>query len=192
MVYIIHNICCCCYCSVTKSCLPLCDPMDGSMPGFPVSTISQKLPKFMSIGLMMPSNHFILCHLFSFCLQFSPASGSFPMSQLFTLGGQIIVASASALVIPMSIQGWFASELTGLISLLSKGLSVFSSTIVQNHIHYICIYYIQYVELQGKPINTGVGSLSFPPVYFCNPEIELRSPVLQADSLTTELSGRSI
>ena len=138
MVYIIHNICCCCYCSVTKSCLPLCDPMECSMPGFPISTISQKLPKFMSIGLMMPSNHFILCHLFSFCLQFSPASGSFPMSQLFTLGGQIIVASASALVIPMSIQGWFASELTGLI-LLSKGLSVFSSTIVQNHIHYICI-----------------------------------------------------
>ena len=66
------------------------------------------------------------------CLQSFPASGSFPMSQLFTLGGQSIGASASALVLPMNSQDWFPLGLTGLISLLSKRLSrVFSSTTVQ-------------------------------------------------------------
>ena len=60
---------------------------------------------------------------FSSCLQSFPASGSFPMSQFFTSGGQNIGASASASVLPMNIHGWFPLGLTGLISLLSKGLS---------------------------------------------------------------------
>ena len=65
---------------------------------------------------------------FSSCLQSLPASTSFPMSQ-FASGGQSIVASASASVLPMNIQDWFPFGLTGLISLQSKGLSrVFSST----------------------------------------------------------------
>ena len=60
-----------------------------------------------------------------------PASGSFPMSQLFASGGQSIGVSASASVLPMNIQGWFSLGLTGLISLLSKGLTkVFSNTTV--------------------------------------------------------------
>ena len=58
---------------------------------------------------------------FSSCPQSFPESGSFPMSWLFTSGGQSIEASAS--VLPMSIQDWFPLELTGLISLLSKVLS---------------------------------------------------------------------
>ena len=58
---------------------------------------------------------------FSSCLQSFPASGSFPMSSLFASGGQSIGASASALVPPMNIQYWFPLELTGLISLQSKG-----------------------------------------------------------------------
>ena len=58
--------------------------------------------------------------LFSFCLQSFPASGSFSVSHLFTSGSQSIEASAS--VLPKSIQGWFPLTLTGLISLLSKGL----------------------------------------------------------------------
>ena len=55
------------------------------------------------------------------CPQSLPASGSFPMSRLFPSGGQSIRASAS--VLPMNIHGWFPLGLTGLISLLSKGLS---------------------------------------------------------------------
>ena len=73
---------------------------------------------------------------FSSGLQSFPASGSFPMSWLFTSGGQSIGASASASVFPKNIQGWFALGLTGLISLQSKGLSrVFSSTILLDSIY---------------------------------------------------------
>ena len=71
---------------------------------------------------------------FSSCLQSFPASGSFLMSPFFTSGGQSTGASATASVFPMNIQGWFPLESTGLISLLSKGLSrVFSSTTIQKH-----------------------------------------------------------
>ena len=49
---------------------------------------SWSLLKLMSIELLMPSNHLILCHPLSFCLQSFPASGSFQMSQLFASGGQ--------------------------------------------------------------------------------------------------------
>ena len=74
---------------------------------------------------------------FSFCCQSFPASGSFPMSQLFTPGGQSIEASASVSVLPMDIQGWFPFGQTGWISLLFKGLSrVFSCTTVQKHQFY--------------------------------------------------------
>ena len=66
---------------------------------------------------------------FSSCLQSFPASGSFPMSQLFASSGRSIGVSASASVLPMNIQCWFLLGCTGLISLLFKGLSrVFSST----------------------------------------------------------------
>ena len=71
---------------------------------------------------------------FSSCLQSFPASGSFPVRQLFALGGQSIGVSASASVLPINIQDWFLLGLTGWISLQSKGLSrVFSNTTVQKH-----------------------------------------------------------
>ena len=71
------------------------------------------------------------CHLtisfsvapFSFCFQSLPASGAFPVNQLFAPGTQSIGASASASVLPKRIQCWYLLRLTGLISLLSKGLS---------------------------------------------------------------------
>ena len=59
---------------------------------------------------------------FSSCCQSFPASGSFPMSQFFTSGGQSIGVSATASVLPVNSQGWFPLRLTGLISLLFKGL----------------------------------------------------------------------
>ena len=82
------------------------------------------------------------CHLtisssvtcFSFFPQSFPASGSFPMSQIFASGDQSIGASALASVLPMNIHSWFLLGLTSLISLLSKGLSrVFFRTTVQKH-----------------------------------------------------------
>ena len=70
---------------------------------------------------------------FSSCLQSFPASGSFPMSRLFTLGDLSIGASASASVLPVNIQDWSPLGWTGWI-LLFKGFSrVFSNTTVQKH-----------------------------------------------------------
>ena len=124
-----------CSCSVAKSCLTLCDPMDCSMPGFPVlhclSEFAQT-PVYWVGDTMWPS-----CPLsfpFSSHLQSFPASGSFPMSWLFASGGLSIGASASASVLPVNNQGWFPLGLTGFISLQSKGLSrVFSNTTIQKH-----------------------------------------------------------
>ena len=71
---------------------------------------------------------------FSSCPQSLPASGSFPMSQFFTSGGQSIGVSASASVLTMNTRDWYPLGWTGWISLQSKGLSrVFSNTTVQKH-----------------------------------------------------------
>ena len=71
---------------------------------------------------------------FPYCPQSFPTPRSFPMSWLFPSAGQTIGASASASVLSMNIQDWFPLGLTGLISLLSKGLSrVLSNTIIQKH-----------------------------------------------------------
>ena len=86
--------------------------------------------------LLCPSNSCPLsqwCYLtisssttsFSFCLQSFPTSGSSPISQLLSSGGQIIGASASALVLSMNIQGWFPLGLTDLISFQGQAWSVF-------------------------------------------------------------------
>ena len=120
--------------SVVQSCPTVFNPMDCSMPGFPVHH-----------QLLACSNPYLsgqLCHLtnsssvvpFSSCFQSFPALGSFPRSPFFTSGGQNIGVSASASVFPMSIQDWFPLGLTGLISLKSKRLSrVFSNTTVLRH-----------------------------------------------------------
>ena len=86
------------------------------------------------------------------CLQSSPESRSFLMSELFTSGGRSIGASVSASVLLMNIQGWFSLGLTGLISLHSKGLPrVFSSTTVQKHQHSILFM----IQLSYSYMTTG-------------------------------------
>ena len=71
---------------------------------------------------------------FSSCPQSLPASGAFPMSQLFASGGQSTGVSALASFLPKNTQDWSPSEWTGWISLQSKGLSrVFSNSTVQKH-----------------------------------------------------------
>ena len=87
----------------------------------------------MSIESVMPSILSFVAPFSSYPQSF-PASGSFPISQLFASDGQSIGASASASVLSVNIQGRFPLGLTGLLSLLSKGLSrVFSNTTVQKH-----------------------------------------------------------
>ena len=108
--------------------------MDCSMPGLPFLTISWSLLKLMSFELVMPSNHPILCCPLLLLSSTFPSIRVFSVSLLFVSDGQRIGASASVAVLPMNIQGWFPLGLTGLISLLYKGLSrVFSSTTIRKH-----------------------------------------------------------
>ena len=107
----------------------------------PSFTNSQSLLKLRSIDSVMSSNLLASVVPFSSHLQSFPASGSFLMSQLFPSGGQSIGVSASASVLPMNIQDRSPLELTGLISLQSKGLSrVFSNSTVQKH-QFFCAQY---------------------------------------------------
>ena len=121
--------------SVTKLCPVLCNATDCSTSGFPVL---HHLPKLAQTRVhwvgdaVQPSSSSVVP--FSSCHQSFPASGSFLMRRLFASGGPSIGAPASASVLPMNIQALFPLGLTGLISLLSKGLSrVFSSTTIQKH-----------------------------------------------------------
>ena len=70
-------------------------------------TNSRSLLKFISIESLMPSNHFILCRPLLLLPSIFPSIGSFLVSQFFASGGRSIGASASASVLPMSIQDWF-------------------------------------------------------------------------------------
>ena len=126
-------------------CSTLCD-VTNCMTGFPVL---HYLPGFVQTLVLWISDaiqRLILCHSpFPCCPQSFPASESYPMSQLFALGGQSIGASTSALVLPMNIQRSFPLGLTGLI-LLSNGLSrVFSAS-------------------QFKSINSSALSLLYGPI----------------------------
>ena len=116
---------------VAQLCLTLCDLMNRSMPGLP---FHHHLPEFTQTHVHWVGDAIQPSHLLSPPSQSFPASGSFHMSQLFTSGGQRIVVSASASVLPMNIQDWFALGWTGWISLQYKGLSrVFSNITVQKH-----------------------------------------------------------
>ena len=97
-------------------------------------TNSQSLPKLRSIESVMPSSHVILCRPLLLLPPIPPSIRVFFSESVFTSGGRSIGVSASASVLPMNIQHWFPLGLTGLTSLLSKGLSrVFSNTTVQKH-----------------------------------------------------------
>ena len=144
-----------------QSCPTLWDPIDGSPPGSSVPGILQaRTLEWVAISFSNAwkwkvkvkslSRVQLLATPWTVAYQAPPSMGfprqacwsglplpspeSFLRSQFFPLGGQSIGASASALTLPMNIRDWFLLGLTGLISLLSKGLSrVFSSTTIQKH-----------------------------------------------------------
>ena len=119
-------------CSVAKLRLTLCDCMNCSTSGFPAL---HHLPELAQTHVHWASNAILFSSVAPFysCPQSFSASGSFPISWLFTSGNQSIEASVSASVLPMTIQGWSSLGLTGLTSWL-RGLSrVFSSTTIWKH-----------------------------------------------------------
>ena len=97
-------------------------------------TISWSLLKLMSIELVMPSSHLILCRPLLLPPSVSLSIRVFSNESVLHIRWSNIGASASTSVLPMTIQDWFPLGLIGLISLLTKGLSrVFSNTTVQKH-----------------------------------------------------------
>ena len=97
-------------------------------------TNSQSPPKPMSVELVMPSSHLILCRPLLLLPPIPPSIRVFSMSQFFAWDGQNIGVSASTSVLPMNTQDWSPSGWTGWNSLQSKGLlRVFSNTTVQKH-----------------------------------------------------------
>ena len=125
---------CCCY-SFSKLCLTLCKPMNCHTNVFPDLHSPHKLAQIhvhWVSDTIQPSHPLLPPSPFAF----NPSQhwGLFQVSCLFISGGQSIGTSASASVLSMNIQGWFPLGLTGLLSLLSNGLSsVFSSITIQKH-----------------------------------------------------------
>ena len=118
--------------SVSQLCPALWDPMDCSTPGIP--PYSSQTPGDCSHsctssqwGYPTISSSVVP---FSSCLQSCQASGSFPMSQFFSSGGQSIGVLAAS-VLPMNIQAWFLLGWTGWISLLAVQGTL--KSLLQNH-----------------------------------------------------------
>ena len=157
----------------------------------------------------MPSNHLILFTPFSSCPQSFPASGPFPMSQLFTSGGQSIGASASALVLPMNIQDWFLLGLTALnslqtwrlLSLLQHHIS--KASILQCSVFFMVQLSYPYmttrknialtmwtfvsVHFQGKPFNHKGNQ---PWIFIGRTNAEPEAPILWPPDMKSQLIGR--
>ena len=102
------QISCLCCCLVVRSCPTFTTPWNEACQVSLMSPISQSLLKLMSIEMVMPSNHLILCHPLLLL------SSVFPSIVIFFQGDQSIEVSASGL--PMNIQDWFSLGLTGLNS----------------------------------------------------------------------------
>ena len=112
--------------------------------------ISWSLLKFMSLESVKIISS---ASLFSFCLPSFSASGSFPMSWLFTSGDQNIGASASSSVLSMNIQSWFPLGLIGFLPLMSKGLSrVFPITTILQHSAFFMVQLSHPCMTTGKTI----------------------------------------
>ena len=122
----------CCYCLVNQSRPTLCRPMDCSMPGFPVFHCIMEL-KLMSVELMMPSNHFIICHLLLLLSLISQHQGLFQRVDVFIRWPKYWSFSFS--ISPSNeYSGLISCGIDGLISLLFKEVSrVFSSTALRKH-----------------------------------------------------------
>ena len=124
----------CCCCSVSKPC-PTLTTHGLQHARFPCPSLSPRVcSNFCPLSWWCHPTISSSVACFSSCPQSFPASGSFPVSWLFTSGGQSIGASASASVLPMNIQGWLFLGLSGLTFLHSKQIwRVFSNTTDRKH-----------------------------------------------------------
>ena len=117
-------------------------------------TLPPSLLKPMSIELVMPSNHLILCHPLLLLPSIFPSIRVFSNELALRIRGQSIEASASASVLPMNIQGWFPLGLIGLISLLSKVNAYkqkkFNTSLDRSFLHWFNIFMYNYYLLLNE------------------------------------------
>ena len=124
-----------CHCSITQSCPTVCYPMDCNMPGFPVLHYLLEFAQthVHSVDGAIQPSHPLLPTSFP-ALKLSQHFRVFSSESALCIRGPKYWSFSSASVLPMNIQDWFPLGLTGLLSLLSKGLSrVVSSTTVCKH-----------------------------------------------------------
>ena len=125
------------------------------------------------------------------CPQYFPASASFPMSQLFASGGQSIGTSASASVLPRNILGWFPLGLTGLISLMSKGVSrVFSSPTSQKHQFSLVLIFLYGPTL--NPYMTTGKTITLTRQTFSGTWIALKTPAAHPGSQALPMESTQV
>ena len=147
----------CCCCSVSQSCLTLCNPMDCSLPGLPVL---HHLPKFAQVHVhclsdaIQPSYPLMPCS--PSALDLSQCQW-LPVSRLCASDDQNTGASTSASVLPVSIQGLSPLRWTGLVSLLSKGLSGVFSSLKASILWCSSFFMVQFSELY---VTTGTIALT--------------------------------
>ena len=120
--------------SVTKSCPTLCDPMNCSMPGFPSSTLTLSLHKLMSIDLVKPSNHLILCHPLLLLPSIFPNIRVFSNESALRIRWPRYWSFSFSISPPNEYSELISFRMGWFHPLAVKELStVFSSTIVRNH-----------------------------------------------------------
>ena len=128
---------CCCRCSVAQSCPTLCNPIDCSMPGFPVHhhlTISRSLHKLMSIELVMPSNHLILCHPLLLLPSIYPSIRVFSNESALRMRWPKYWSFSFSISPSNEYSGLISFRIDWFVSLQSKRLlRVLSNTTVQKH-----------------------------------------------------------
>ena len=129
------SICCC---SVAKSCLTLCGPYELQHARLPCPSLSPGSSlRLRCIESVMPSNHLILCHPLLLLHSVFPSIRVFSSESSLCIRWAKYWSLAPASVLPMNIQSWFPLGLTGLISLLSKGLS---SVCLHVYIYLVCVH----------------------------------------------------
>ena len=122
--------------SVVQWCPTLCNPMNCSMPDFPVHHQLPELAQTLSLSIesVMPSNHLILCHPLLLLLLIFPTIRVFSSESVLRISCPKYWNFSFSIRLPVNIPGWSPSEWTGWIPLQSKGLSrIFSNTTVQKH-----------------------------------------------------------
>ena len=152
-------------CSVAKPYLTLCDPITVACQPPLSSTASPSLLNFMSIEsvVVLICNHLILSWPLLLLPSIFPSIRIFSSELALPIRWQSIGASASASVFPMNIQGWFSLGLTGLISLLYKGLSrVFSSSSKVSTLWHSAFFVVTSVHDYWKNHSFDYMDLSWP------------------------------